>query len=513
MLATAPQRCYPPHNWYQGAVFYEIFPASYQDSNGDGLGDFRGIAFRVNYLSKLGIRAVRLNSIFPSDPYPEGFSKVTNLTDVEKSLGDFNDFEYFVNAMKGKNISVILDLPIYPYVKNLGELKVSMTRKNVADKITNVVHNHRSHRSTKNESDSFQELEKNKFFDRKRHLKSYIDGGIAGLMKSTSDHLNSISRSVVEEAIEFWFEIGVDGLYLKGLENYANDPKFLMELKKWKNIKENFRKIGKDKMLMCDYKILNFVKDEETIHETLTTMDLLDVYLDVSNGTSHIKTEVNKYLESKVVEKRDYPWLHWNIGNVDTKRLAGRVENNFGAILFQFLLPGTISIFYGDEIGLTESHDSHSDHTDVKFVHQLAPMKWQPNGKGFTRPNALPWLPFAKAVRTNDIHVEILSNMTSLRTDSPSIYMNSIWKEKESLSNCAFRFIDQNIVVMERSYPRRNAYAVVYNAGTDEARNDLSNIYYRGELLEDSRGRTGIYVTFNDLKLGSGEAFVVKLDK
>ncbi|KAK6636181.1 hypothetical protein RUM43_009834 [Polyplax serrata] len=513
MLVTVPRRCYPSHTWYQGTVFYEIFPASYQDSNGDGLGDLRGIASRASYLSKLGIQAVRLNSIFPATHYPEGFDKVTNLTDIEKSLGDFRDFQYFVNAMHEKNISVVLDFPVYPYVKALGELKVSAMRKNVADKITNVVHNHRSHRAAENEPRFQRELPRTEFDSvNKMYLKPYIDGGIAGLMKSTSDHLNSISRTVLEEAVEFWFEKGVDGVYFKGLEHYANDSKLLRELKKWKEVKEQFQLLGKEKMLMCDYRVLNAIR-EDVVHVLLTTMDLLDVYLDVSNGTSYIKSEVTSYQSSRLFDRRDYPWIHWNIGNVDTKRLAGRVENNFGAILFQFLLPGTISIFYGDEIGLTEIHDPHMDHHDIRYVHQLAPMKWQPNGAGFTRQDTLPWLPFAKSVRTNDIHENILSNMTALRKEAPSIYMNSIWKEAESLSNFAFRFVDENIIVLERSYPRRNAYVAVYNAGTDEARNDLSSIYYRGELLEDSRGRRGVFLNFKNLKLGSGEAFVVKLDK
>lgn len=513
LLATIPPKCHPPHKWYQGTVFYEIFPASFQDSNHDGIGDLRGIASRVDYISKLGITAVRLNSIFAANHYPENFGKVTSLIDIEKSLGDLKDFKYLLSIMKEKNISMILDLPIYPLVKSLGETKMSVTRKNAAEKMTNVIHNHRLHRSSENDSIFSSGLLKTEFNGKKMYLKPYIDGGIAGLMKSTSDHLNSMRQSVVEEAMEFWLQNGVDGVYLKGLEHYVNDPKFLLELKKWKDIKGSFEKTGRSKMLMCDYRILSSIDDEQTLETLLSTMDLLDVYLDVSNGTSHIKTEVSNCQERKLAEKKEYPWIHWNIGNIGTKRLASRVENNFGAILFQFLLPGTISIFYGDEIGLTEIHDPHLDHNDLKNIHQLAPMKWQPNGTGFTRPERLPWIPFAKSVRTNDIHEKIISNMSWIRSTAPSIYMNSIRKEEESFSNHAFRFSDENIIVLERTYPRRDAYVVVYNAGSDEALNDLSSIYYGGTLLEDSKGRSGIYVNFNNIKLGSGEAFIVKLDK
>lgn len=517
MIATVPRRCYPQHHWFQGSVFYEIFPASFQDSDLNGIGDLRGIASRAEYLSKLGIQAIRLNSIFTSTHYPEEFGKVTNLTEINKSVGNLKDFHYLLDVMHNKSISVILDLPIYPYVKELGELKVTITRKNnrkdVADKIINAVNNHRSHRSVENESDSapVKTLVRGEFIDRKRFLTPYIDGGIAGLMKYTSEHLNSISQTLVEEALHYWFDIGVDGIYLKGLEHYVNDSKFVSELKKWKDIIENYRLDGEDKMLMCDYKVLDAVDDGETSAFLLSTIDLLDVHLDLSNGTAYIKSEIIKYQESKIYEKRGYPWLHWNLGNVGTKRLATKVENNIGAILFQLLLPGTVSIFYGDEISLQEVHDQ--DHNDVKHMHQLAPMKWSKDNTAFTTSGIIPWLPYAKADTNSDILERLISNMTKFRSDTPSIYMSSIWKDNENLSNYAFRFCDEHIIVLERSYPRRNSYVVVYNVGPTETRNDLSNIYYGGELLSDIYGNHGVYVTFTELKMPAGGAFVVKLDK
>lgn len=525
MIATVPRRCYPFHQWYQGSVFYEIFPASFQDSNADGIGDLRGIAMRADYFTRLGVRAIRLNSIFPSTPYPENFDKVKNLTEIEKSLGTLNDFNYLLDVMHRRNISVILDFPLHPYVKDLGELNVVINRKNnrkdVADKITNVVHNHRSHRSVENETEEsvdVPELIRTEFNGRVKLLKPYIDGGIAGLMKYTSEHLNSISQTLVEEALYFWFRLGVDGVYLKGLENYINDIKFSAELKKWKEIKENFYYEGESKMLMCNYRVLDSAEDAGTKNLILTTMDLLDVYLDLSNGTTSAKNTINKYQDIDIFNRPDYSWIHWNIGNENTTRLASKVSNHLGAILFQYLLPGTISIFYGDEIGLLRARDSHQDHGDVKHIHQLAPMNWLKNGTGFTQATHLPWLPYAEGDKRTELTEIIISNLTRLRMDTPSIYMNSVWKEKEHLQNFAFRNKDpdnedSNILILERSYPRRNAYVVIFNAGKTNVRKDYSSIYYGGELIEDANGNNGIYMTFDDLILNSGDAYVVKLHK
>lgn len=524
MIATVPRRCYPFHQWYQGSVFYEIFPASFQDSNSDGIGDLRGIAMRADYLTRLGVRAIRLNSIFPSTPYPENFDKIKNLTEIEKSLGTLNDFSYLLDVMHRRNISVILDFPLYPYVKDLSELNMSINKKNirkdVADKITNTIHNHRSHRSIENETEGVEvpELTRNEFSGRRgdKLLKPYIDGGIAGLMKYTSEHLNSISQTLVEEALHFWFRLGVDGVYLKSLERYVDDGKFFAELKKWKEIKENFNNEGENKMLMCSSKVLDWTEDADTKTLILTTMDLLDVYLDLTNGTEHVKRIVDQY--QNVSSRPEYSWIHWNIGNVETTRLASKVSSHLGAILFEYLLPGTISIFYGDEIGLLRASDSHKDHGDVKHIHQLSPMNWNKNGTGFTKSTHLPWLPYAEGDSRTEITETILSNMTKLRIDTPSIYMNSVWKDKDRFLNFAFRNKDSdnedsNILILERSYPRRNAYVVIFNAGKTNVRKDYSFIYYGGELIEDAQGNNGIYMNFDDLKLNSGDAYVVKLQK
>lgn len=516
-IATTPRRCYPPHEWYQGSVFYEIFPASFQDSGSDGIGDLRGIVMRAEYFSRIGAQVVRLNSIFPSTHYPENFENVTNLTDVERSLGTLKDFSYLLEVLHKRNISLVLDFPLYPYVKDLGEMKISIKngRKDVADKITNVVHNHRSHRSAENETDSEHEgLSRNEFSGRKRLLKPYIDGGIAGFKKSNSENVNLVPQTAVEEALNFWFDLGIDGVYFKGLENYVKDGKFLAEVEKWNNIKEKYRLNGENKMLMCDFEVLETAEDEKVKDVILTTMDLLDIYLDLSNGTHHIYNQIKKCEGENIYDRYGNPWIHWNIGNVETKRLASKVTNHLGAIMFQYLLPGTISIFYGDEIGLRKAADRNQEHSDVKHVHQVPPMNWdRHNGTGFTQSIHLPWIPYSEGDKNTAATEIILANMTRLRNDAPSIYMTSVWKENESLINYAFRYVDGNLIVMERSYPRRNAYIVVYNAGKEDVRNDLSSIYYGGEVMVDTKGNSGIYVTFNNFTLNSGEAYVVKLDK
>lgn len=115
--------------WWQGSLFYEIFPGSYQDGMtiNDGIGDLQGINKRLGYLQKLGVKGVRLNSIFPADHYPEYYSNVTSLTDVNHILGTMEDFDDLLKEIHKRNMTLILDLPLYPFVKSLDDAKVNKT--------------------------------------------------------------------------------------------------------------------------------------------------------------------------------------------------------------------------------------------------------------------------------------------------------------------------------------------------------------------------------------------------
>lgn len=96
--------------WYKSAIFYEVFPASFQDSNNDGIGDLEGIISRLPYIKELGVTAIRLNSIFAALDYPYQFSNILNHTQIEKQLGEMSDFRRLVAACHQAGLRLVLDL-------------------------------------------------------------------------------------------------------------------------------------------------------------------------------------------------------------------------------------------------------------------------------------------------------------------------------------------------------------------------------------------------------------------
>jgi alpha-glucosidase len=95
--------------WWQTAVFYQIYPRSFVDGNGDGIGDFKGITEKLDYLSDLGVDAIWLSPHFPSPNWDCGYD-VSDYTDVAPEYGTLEDFKIFLREAHTRNIRVILDL-------------------------------------------------------------------------------------------------------------------------------------------------------------------------------------------------------------------------------------------------------------------------------------------------------------------------------------------------------------------------------------------------------------------
>ena len=95
--------------WWQTAVFYQIYPRSFADGNGDGIGDFKGIIEKLDYLSDLGVDALWLSPHFPSPNWDCGYD-ISDYCNVAPEYGTLEDFKLFLAESHKRNIRVILDL-------------------------------------------------------------------------------------------------------------------------------------------------------------------------------------------------------------------------------------------------------------------------------------------------------------------------------------------------------------------------------------------------------------------
>ncbi|HZD04411.1 MAG TPA: alpha-amylase family glycosyl hydrolase, partial [Longimicrobiales bacterium] len=108
MSATSTEE---PPRWYQEAIIYQLHVRAFQDSNGDGIGDFRGLTQRLDYLQDLGVTAVWLLPFYPSPLRDDGYD-IADYRSIHPSYGTMGDFERFLAAAHERGLKVITELVI-----------------------------------------------------------------------------------------------------------------------------------------------------------------------------------------------------------------------------------------------------------------------------------------------------------------------------------------------------------------------------------------------------------------
>jgi glycosidase len=461
MIYNLPKICNPEKVWYQGSVFYEIFPASFKDSDGNSVGDLRGLAGKVQYFQNLSIGAIRLNSIFEAKNYPENFKNIDSLMNISKELGTIEDMKFLIAELHSRNISLLLDLPLYPMYTKLDPSTMENLTRNANDKPV---------------GEEYLRIER-----------SLIDNnGITNVMR-------------------FWLSHGIDGFYLKGLENFADDQYLMENIREWKYV------LGKDRIMIVNESLIERVNDD-LAKEILQSIDLIDVFIDITNGTQSIEHQVISILNGKLKPRENGPWIHWSMNGIEKRRMAASINQNMSlaGVLMSLMLPGTSSIFYGDELSMGNVHDPFNEHTETKHLHHLPTMPFTDQSAKFTASQILPWLP--KSASVSYEHLEYVIDACALRHRSPALFMNSVRKDDNEIhGNTHIRANKDDLLIIERTYPRRNTIVSITNLGMDNLSLDISTFYYSGELVLGPAKKTKVF--FNNFKIAAMETVIVKLDK
>ena len=99
----------PKENWWREAVIYQVYPRSFQDSNGDGVGDLPGVLSRIDYIASLGVDVIWLNPFFRS-PNDDGGYDISDYYDVQPEFGTLADFDELVREAHHRNLRIVIDL-------------------------------------------------------------------------------------------------------------------------------------------------------------------------------------------------------------------------------------------------------------------------------------------------------------------------------------------------------------------------------------------------------------------
>ncbi len=95
--------------WWKNAVIYQVYPRSFQDSNGDGIGDLNGIIQRIDYLEDLGVDAIWLSPVYKSPQDDNGYD-ISDYQDIDPMFGTLTDMEHLIEEAKRHHIRIVMDL-------------------------------------------------------------------------------------------------------------------------------------------------------------------------------------------------------------------------------------------------------------------------------------------------------------------------------------------------------------------------------------------------------------------
>jgi alpha-glucosidase len=202
--------------WWQTAVFYQIYPRSFADGNGDGIGDFKGITEKLDYLSSLGVDALWLSPHFPSPNWDCGYD-ISDYQNVAPEYGTLDDFKIFLDQAHKRNMRVILDLVL----------------NHTSDEHAWFVESKSSRDNPKADWYVWKDTPPNNWqscFDgdawtyapeRDQYYYHYF-------MKQQPDlnwH-NPEVKKAMWDAVRFWLDLGVDGYRLDAIGTIFEDPNF-----------------------------------------------------------------------------------------------------------------------------------------------------------------------------------------------------------------------------------------------------------------------------------------------
>jgi alpha-glucosidase len=457
--------------WWKHAVIYEIYPRSFQDANGDGIGDLNGITSRLDYLKELGVNAIWLTPIYPSPQVDFGYD-ISNYVGIDPAYGTMADFDRLVAEAKKRDIRVIMDMVMNHTSDKHPWFIESESSKSNPKRDWYVWKNGKGPGEPPNNWQSafgHSAWQYSPKTDQWYYHKFYIQ-------QPDLNWRNPKVEQAMWGNVRFWLKKGVAGFRLDAVPTLFEDPslkdeKILPGTNKYGDpnidgsLTENLPEVHK---VMRDLRDVTngFPGNRVLIGETYlpniqelqkwygANHDELQLPMDMQVGFIN-KLDVNEFRQRidevehdiggnqpmLVFDNHDNPRMDMRYGdgkhNVDIQRMLATIL---------FATRSTALMYYGDEIGMKTTPPTRIE--DVKDPvgrtgwpnekgrdGERTPMQWDGSPEaGFTTGDK-PWLPVpdtyktvnvAEEVRDDDSLLNWYKQLIQLRRDNPSLHSGKL---------------------------------------------------------------------------------------
>jgi len=448
------------HLWWQRGIVYQIYPRSFHDANGDGVGDLPGILAKLDYLEWLGVDAIWIAPVYPSPMADFGYD-VADYVGIHPVFGTLADMERLIEAAHRKNLKVILDfVPNHTSDRHPWFLEARSSRSN-PKRDWYIWRDAKPDGSPPNNWLS-------------------VFGGPGWTWDETTGQYychaflkeqpdlnwrNPEVRAAMYDAMRFWLDRGVDGFRVDVLYHVMKDE----------NLRDNPPNPDYDPCDTPYHKLIPaYSTDQPEVHDVVREMRAVldeyservligEIYLPIPRLVAYygkeqdgahlpfnfqlitlpweaqrIAAAVSEYEGALPAEG----WPNWVLGNHDQPRIASRVglaQARVAAILL-LTLRGTPTMYYGDEIGMRdraltpdEYQDPQGKNVGVSRDPQRTPMQWDSSPHaGFT--SGKPWLPVGvdhrriNVAQQRDDPMAMLSlyrRLIALRSTEPALAIGS----------------------------------------------------------------------------------------
>nr|XP_018917258.1 PREDICTED: maltase 2-like [Bemisia tabaci] len=496
--------------WWEKGVIYQIYPRSFKDSDGDGIGDLKGIAEKIDYLSKLGVGAVWISPIFRSPMADFGYD-ISDFRAIEPMFGTMKDFERLKRLFHKNGLKMILD-----FVPNHTSDEHDWFKKSVArvDPYTNY-YNWVDGKASENGT-----------IQPPNNWLSYFGGSAWTWNEKRGQYylhqfhpkqpdLNYRNPLVVQEmkdVLTYWMDKGVDGFRMDAVMTIMEDIKLRDEPLS-----------GKTDVLPTDEEYLNhiYTRDQPGTYEIIKQFRKhLDDYSRKTHTVKFMATEAYSNLTStmKYYGTKDNPgahftfnfetiealtpqsnapdfkeviedwyaalpaskWSNWVLGNHDKRRVGSRygIDMLDGLHMLQMCLHGTSVTYAGDEIGMVDTFirwDQTKDPPALnvgperyqRFTRDPArtPFQWNASTSAGFSTNPKTWLPVNPDYWSHNLvtekkkassHFKNYRRLLTLKK-SPVIQFGSV--NVYTLSDW--------VLVITRTLKDHPTYIVILNLGTE----------------------------------------------
>ena len=497
-----------PRPWWKGAVLYEIYPRSFQDSNNDGVGDLNGITSRLDYLKVLGVDAIWLSPIYPSPQVDFGYD-ISNYEAIDPQYGTMADFDRLVAEAKKRNIRIIMDLVLnhtsdkHPWFIESRSSKTNPKRDWYVWRDGTAPgpgHPPNNWQSDFGHSAWEYDQKTGQYY----YHKFYIQ-------QPDLNWTNSQVKKAMYDVVRFWINRGVGGFRLDAITTLFEDPQWRDDavikdangqpetnnygdvklddamtnnLPQVNDVLRDVRKVadsykGRDVVLIGET-YLKSIDDLKKMYganndELQLPMDMQIGFinkLDVSlfrQRIDEVQNDVNGNEPMLVFDNHDNPrWDRYGDGthNQDIGRVIATIL---------FATRGTALFYYGDEIGMVTTPPTRKE--DVKDPvgitgwpkdkgrdGERTPMQWDdgPNA-GFTGSNVKPWLPIPPSYKTVNVKAEVTDFDSMLNWYKQLIEFKRSTPALRDGKNIMLNTSDNNVLSWLRIAPGEPAVVVACN--------------------------------------------------